>query len=311
MKKNLTRKLALSAVTMGVAALTVTSTTYAWYTNNAQASASTLQATAAQAEGNLLIKCVNGTGDQMNSTTVTTAPNNGYSREITLTNDGSKSLLKPAQLKTVSNNTGFYDLDGTTSLENNVVNEYIWFSIDVPAGKNVDLKLNISSLTSSKNTKTNESNVDGEKSSWDVTLTDALGLRVTRFGTPTATANTTTSTLKADKLYRSQADATVDKVPDAITYYNRVMPTNTNVTKALKTTYDAIFDSTYYMMTENSQLVLTNVKNTGKDTANIKFGLCFTFFLDGWDYQCYNEQGKSNLTAGTLNFSLGNLTNNS
>ena len=65
------------------------------------------------------------------------------------------------------------------------------------------------------------------------------------------------------------------------------------------------------MMTEDSQLVLTNVKNTGTDTANIKFGLCFTFFLDGWDYQCYNEQGKSNLTAGTLNFSLGDLTDNS
>ncbi len=295
MKKNLTRKLALSAVTMGVAALTVTSTTYAWYTNNSEATASGLKATADTADGNLLIYVANGNNNSMNDDgTNGVAPTKGYSKTATLTNDGTKSLLLPTQWN--STDSKWKPLIGNTDMASNVLNEYIWFSVDVPAGKNMDVQLKVTGVTSTSKTKTNEyAHAESEAESWTVSLTDALGLRVSSFGTTvikkqgTSDAGSGEASVEANKLYRYQVDAKKtesDKtIVDAITYYQRAMGDTTTVTDNLKTTYDAAFDTTYYM-SNDGYLTVANVKNTGTEAANIKFGLCFTFFLDGWDYQC-------------------------
>ncbi len=56
MNKKLTRKLTLSAVTLGVAALSLTSTTYAWFTTNGEATASGITGSVAASDANMLIK---------------------------------------------------------------------------------------------------------------------------------------------------------------------------------------------------------------------------------------------------------------
>ncbi len=56
MNKKLTRKLTLSAVTLGVAALSLTSTTYAWFTTNGSATASGITGEVAASDANMLIK---------------------------------------------------------------------------------------------------------------------------------------------------------------------------------------------------------------------------------------------------------------
>ncbi len=60
MNKKLTRKLTLSAVTLGVAALSLTSTTYAWFTTNGSATASGIKGSVAASDANMLIKTPTG-----------------------------------------------------------------------------------------------------------------------------------------------------------------------------------------------------------------------------------------------------------
>ncbi len=60
MNKKLTRKLTLSAVTLGVAALSLTSTTYAWFTTNGEAKAEGITGSVAASDANMLIKTPTG-----------------------------------------------------------------------------------------------------------------------------------------------------------------------------------------------------------------------------------------------------------
>ncbi len=60
MKKNTLRKLTLSAVTLGVAALSLTSTTYAWFTTNGKADATGISGTVSSPELLMLIKSPTG-----------------------------------------------------------------------------------------------------------------------------------------------------------------------------------------------------------------------------------------------------------
>ena len=42
----------------------------------------------------------------------------------------------------------------------------------------------------------------------------------------------------------------------------------------------------------------------GDDQRSAVFGLTFTFFIDGWDYQCFNAVAESLFTTGTFEFSV-------
>lgn len=70
----LIRKLTLSGVTLGVAALSLTTSTYAWFTTNTTATASGISGSVKASGGNMLIKTLNyWEGDVVNNPTTTTA----------------------------------------------------------------------------------------------------------------------------------------------------------------------------------------------------------------------------------------------
>lgn len=306
MKKNLTRKLALSAVTMGVAALTVTSTTYAWYTTNNTASANTLKAGTQAAEGNLLIRNNNGNDSSINEASTTVAPNTGYSPSITLTDMSSAKLMTPAQL----NSDNFVGLDGSTAAIVN--NHYVWFSVDVPAGKTATISLYTGTFTFSEkrtqtltmsNTTLDSTGEAKDASSISVGLEDVLAMRVTTVGT--ATSGVTYSA--SDKNYRYLAETTDSQ--DALVYYNNVMGLTGKDAKT-RPTSGYSFESTYLGSTSSSSMIaLATISNTGTAQTNYKFGLCFTLFIDGWDKECYNAIGGQSITAGTFNFQLTTTDN--
>ena len=95
MKKNLLRKLTLSAVTMGVAALSVTTSTFAWFTTNGTATASTISGTVQASD--ILFMIENPTWSDATASSASTADysNSTYSSSVTLTQekywDGTKS----------------------------------------------------------------------------------------------------------------------------------------------------------------------------------------------------------------------------
>lgn len=167
MKKNLTRKLALSAVTMGVAALTVTSTTYAWYTTNSTATANGMKASTAATNSNMLIATRTTTGSGASNdecTDITQA----YWQNTAEFIDKSDTLITPVQYYKVldskaQNNyeesytavtAGWKNVDGTTTQENpaTVVTYRVWFSTtSLTSNATYTLKMTVASATFSAN----------------------------------------------------------------------------------------------------------------------------------------------------------------
>ena len=340
MKKNLTRKLALSAVTMGVAALTVTSTTYAWYTNNGSASASSLKATTTAAEGNLLLKYGNTTSGAAGSITAqntcadTTAPDKGYSTSIELgTID---TPLKPVQWlnkgdkiaqasgtdsddkKATAN--GFYELKDTETSSTDTNTHYIWFYVEAPAKTKYNLTLKFTTTKDSletagltfsgnKSQKLTMDSVDStEKSasqptSTSVGLDDVLAMRVDSILTKNPDKVIVTS---ANYKYKEEALGK-DKA-DALVYYNNVMGTKYVVNGSRHNSSCVNGENGWYMSSDDGVTIANCDNSNGDDTAAYYFGISFTFFIDGWDYQCFNAIGGQSITGGKFNFSLDKVT---
>ena len=360
MKKNLTRKLALSAVTMGVAALTVTSTTYAWYTSNATATASTITGTAKAADGNLLIGKV--TGDGKSSTDATQTVDDVTSWATTLTFDASSAKLSPVTWDSSSKqwqavNTGNSTLTKVENTDSVIVRQTVWFNIDsVSADSELTVKMNGLSQTpdNGKNQKLAVSDtkiggsVDNKTTSRTVKLTDVLACRITSVSLPTGVTAT-----GADGNYKWTNEDT--SRGDAVIYYNNIyglgqyiqVDTKTVTSPASGTTYytksgetytkadnltawdentvyytksdelvrpiNTGFENTYLSNTEATALSLFNVTKFGDDArdANYKFGVTFEFYIDGWDYQCYNAIGGQSFTGLSLEFNLTPKTSTS
>ena len=361
MKKNLTRKLALSAVTMGVAALTVTSTTYAWYTSNATATASTITGTAKAADGNLLIGKVTGNGKS--STDATQTVDDVTSWATTLTFDASSAKLSPVTWDSSSKqwqavNTGNSTLTKVENTDSVIVRQTVWFNIDsVSADSELTVKMNGLSQTpnNGKNQKLAVSDtkiggsVDNKTTSRTVKLTDVLACRITSVSLPSGV-----TAIGADKNYKWTSENTSNG--DAVIYYNNIyglgqytqVDTKTVTSPASGTTYytksgetytkaesltswaenteyytksgeelvrptNTGFENTYLSNTETTALSLLNVAKFD-DTAteqNYRFGVTFEFYIDGWDYQCYNAIGGQSFAGLSLEFKLTPKTSTS
>lgn len=250
MKKNLTRKLALSAVTMGVAALTVTSTTYAWYTTNSQASASGMKASTAAADSNLLIATQKtGSTAGASGSEATTISEALWGPSVTFADKSDSSKLLPVQYYSASTtaatdsekaekNAGWYDVSGNSSTA--VLTYRVWFSATgLDTTKSYSLKMQITGATFSEKAqqnfemdanKTGGTNVSYKQGhQMEVGLQDVLSLKITKNSEYTVKENNTgydsltidTKVTAADQYYRFlNEDATG---ADAVNYYNNVM----------------------------------------------------------------------------------------
>jgi len=285
MKKNLTRKLALSAAAMGVAALSVTTTTYAWFTSNSTATASKVSGTVRDAgEGNLLVS--------------TDAKNWGKTATFAETN----TLLKPVHVNAAANT--YTDENGQTVADG--VKKYtVYFNIsNVAAGSSVHMKVNLSGFSDAvehtllADAGTSEEAKAGKKVT--VGLQDVLAMNindVAEFPTgATATKTADITSPLSGKAYRYKAETAV--AADAVTYYNNLL--GGNLVRPTTGYTDQYADTTLMGATATDFTLYT----LGETQRSAVFGLTFTFFIDGWDYQCFNAVADSLFTTGTFEFSV-------
>jgi hypothetical protein len=286
MKKNLTRKLALSAAAMGVAALSVTTTTYAWFTSNSTATASNVSGTVVDAgEGNLLVST-----DAIHwGKTATFAAND--------------TLLKPVHVNATAGT--FTDEKGQPVTGG--VKEYtVYFNIsNVAAGSSVHMKVNLSDFSEKveqtllADAGTSEEAKAGKKVK--VGLQDVLAMNIKDKETfpegATATKTEGITSLVKGKNYRYQAEP--EASADAVTYYNNLLG---GEPISRPDDYASQYAETTIMgATEATDFTLYTLGETQRSAV---FGLTFTFFIDGWDYQCFNAVADSLFRTGTFEFSV-------
>ena len=330
MKKNLTRKLALSAVTMGVAALTVTSTTYAWYTTNSQATASGMKANTAAADSNLLI-ATQTRSDSKEATTLQEDLKWGNSVSfVAKTNE-----LQPAQWD--ATHSKWVGVDGRTEVT--TVTYTVWFqATDITSSKTLKLQLGGARF---KNSSSSDDNLGrnkqhflvdavGEKGGQDykagkdqyVGLVDVLGIQTNLVGEYTLSyaIESSSGTAIGDAVYTKKTENTIvtsdttnyrflsentTNTGDAVIYYNNVQ-TGANIKRP--DPYNSFFNKTS-LATEGDEglnynpVEIATITPTN-DNKDAYFGISFTLFIDGWDYQCFNAVAGTTLDALTLNFTL-------
>ena len=287
MKKNLTRKLALSAAAMGVAALSVTTTTYAWFTSNSDATASNVSGTVRDAgEGNLLVS--------------TDAKNWGK----TATFGTNTNLLKPVHVNAAANT---YTDEKGTAVTDGTKSYTVYFNIsNVAAGSSVHMKVNLDGFSAAveQTLLADAGKSEEAKAGKKVTvgLQDVLAMNindVAEFPTgATATKTADITSPLSNKAYRYKAETEV--AADAVTYYNNLL--GEHISRPA-TGYTDQYDNTQTLMgaTEATDFTLYTL---GDDQRSAVFGLTFTFFIDGWDYQCFNAVAESSFATGTFEFSV-------
>ncbi len=293
MKKNLIKKLALSAATMGVAAISVTTTTYAWFTANSKATASNVTATTTNTDGNLLISLDKST----------------WRTSVDFSTYSATAHLTPVQRST----TGFRTLTGESDISENLTTQYVWqqtvyFRIsdfDIASGKKLNIKLKLSddfATTAATNAQTllASDGVNAAGATVNPKLEEALNLQIKQGDSSAVTGVTYTSAT-----HRFLAEDTTNG--DALTYYNNLLTPSTNLSRPL-TNYD-FATTNLCTITAGSpsdtrtmnEVVIASVASSQTRT-DVVFGVTFTFFLDGWDAQCYNALAGTTISAGGLNF---------
>lgn len=320
MNKKLVRKLALSAVTLGVAALSVTTTTFAWFTTNGTASAENITAETVSAKANMMIRSYDPNAQ--------TPGWDNWTVGATLhAKDGSK--LNPVEttstmgtFNTMNNATGTTSAVAANDLHQYVVQYKIQFSItDIPAGTST-LKMFLSEMAFSAasnqyllvdattDTATNSEAAAGQTIS--VGLSDVLSLQINtvasnQAGEDTALTGNDVATLAATNAnYRYNAESTTATDTDALVYYNNVYARS--ITRPSLSYASDVLSAVTSADASNGITIATFTNTTGQGQSQINkyqyVTTTFTFFIDGWDKDCFNAIGSSKITAGKFNFVL-------
>lgn len=134
MKKSIRRKLIMSAVAVGAAALATTSSTYAWFVSNAEVKTTTIQGQVTNSEANLQISADNST----------------YG--VSATPSFTPTLLKPITKASGAAFGAYVDNFGnsisTTYTDGGYIEFTLWFkATGIPSGVKYDLLLNQSEAT--------------------------------------------------------------------------------------------------------------------------------------------------------------------
>jgi hypothetical protein len=323
MNKKLVRKLALSAVTLGVAALSVTTTTFAWFTTNGSATASEVNATVVSSDANLMIRSYDSTKQ--------TPAWDGWTTSATL-HTPTGTNLKPVSITggtgTTYDETKFYTLSNSNqqfaeAQATDVLVYKIQYAItDIPQSKQTDLKIYFSDFkfstddsqggTANANKKNQYLLVDATKTPTTDTkavagqtvklgLEEVLNMRVRTVYSDQAGEDLTTGTGATffNSTLRYQTDAAKDG-SDALVYYNNIYGTTLNRPDS---NYNDKYASKLMSTTSDSSTALTIATFNGS-VSKIYATSYIYFFIDGWDYQCFSAIGGSAITAGKINFEI-------
>ncbi len=358
MNNKLLRKLTLSAVTLGVAAISATTSTFAWFTTNGSATASGVSGTVTSSGVTMLIKSPTGWKDEnssvkpvydgstiwdSNSTTFTTSSSSSAAEFKTSTNlvneAGITSSLKPVSILNDTNTTASNSPTGTfynkgegasghayTSTASS--SDYLHYQViiavsDLEADSTYDVKMQLPEIASAEASQyllVDAGTGATAGSTIKVKIEDALSIGIkntiitssnkSSYGNTTEGSITSfASNTDASGYYHAveeQQKVTVDSNSvdgDAITYYNNTFGAN-SITKP--TSYDSCYKSSEYFNTTDSKWSTEANAKTLYSITGEKNGsfVCVTdlyFFIDGWDYQCFNAIGGLSLFADSAN----------
>lgn len=326
MTNKILRKLTLSAVTLGVAAVSATTSTFAWFTTNSIVEASGVSGTVKEVDGNMLlsVKDTNWTDPAKNVTlpagTTTLAP-----VQVTSTTSGSGAEAITTYGFTKAGETKGVFTETATSNTDYIHYELVFHMSDLANGeglKNV-LTANFNDFTGQSGTQYLLADADastGAKAgdTISVDLLDVLSVRVessiileankSTYGiTDTISATAGNISNNGTKFYRyNQEKDTVtvsrtDKKADALTYYNNVHQKSLNRDN-IKPTYETTYLSTTDNTSDTTKTGITLFEITGTSKAYVKTDIYL--YIDGWDKQCFNAVGGLQITAGSIEFNL-------
>ncbi len=373
MNKKLLRKLTLSAVTLGVAGVTATTSTFAWFTTNGKATASNITGNVTASDAVVLIKSpfswAETTKDNKDKSTTPKTPvyttdgfvevdssssstqvHTNFSTSTTLQAEGSQTdTLAPVAINSTTVGDGFVERSSDTTHEYNAAantSHYLHYQVvlaisSLDSSSTYEVKMTLPSLNTSTNTQylladAGTNNKAG--SSVNVGIKDVLSIGIkntivsdqttaTTYGLSNGvnlekeSGNGKTQQFSDDATGYYHAISDVTDGADAVTYYNNVYGLTTDAIsrpkhkKTSDSTSGELEYSTYY----NQNALYTVNKKTGDDTtiesitcdnkviyklSNTESAVVVTdlyFFIDGWDYQCFNAVGGMNLFQSTTN----------
>jgi hypothetical protein len=290
MKKNLRRKLITSGVALGVAALSVVSTTYAWFTMNTTATVAQFTGEAAAPSEGLYI----GYEDWNDSNKVKwgKAINTATIEHLIQAKrvDAQDTKLLPAQL-----DGSVYENMGGTAQPKGLIKFDLFVRVaNADNQTKVYLKDTLAATTSSfvlaANAGDTDQGISGAPTkagdSVTVNILEALKLSVTiqqgntDAGTFTAGAQSATTTH-----YHAGNNTTGF---NATTYYQNV--TGETLGTAVQPTYNsnALLDSS---------LAAQQVEMLSTVTNGAVYKVSFTYWLDGWDNECFDAIAAQTFTS--------------
>lgn len=316
MNKKIVRKLALSAVTLGVAALSVTTTTFAWFTTNSSATASAVSATVETSDANLMIRSYdadNSAWDPWETEATLHAPSGTSLSPVSITNSSAYAF---GTFYSMSNSDQSFSVADSTA----VLCYKIQYAVtDIPTGT-TNLKLYFTNFTfSTDSTKASQYLLVNAAS--DVTTntgaaagqTLSLGLdQVLNMQINTVYSDATGADLSdqstgsgasftcSNYRYDNATDAVDSTGADAVVYYNNIYGTSLSRPSG---NYNTNYASTAMVTASTADSAITLATFDGSSTQVYATSYIY-FFIDGWDYQCFNAIGGTSITAGTLNFKI-------
>ena len=323
MTNKIFRKLTLSAVTLGVAAVSATTSTFAWFTTNGTVEASGVSGTVKEVNGNMLLSVFKSSAwqDPLKNVTLPTGSVNLAPVQVTSTTSGGTTtygFTKAGETKGVFTETATENTDY-------IHYELVFHMSDLANGeglKNV-LTANFNGFSGQSGTQYLLADADastGAKAgdTISVDLLDVLSVRVEssiilEADKETYSINDTISATAGNisnndtKFYRYNTESdnvTVGestKKADALTYYNNVHQKSLNRDN-IKPTYETTYLSTTDNTSDTTKTGITLFEITGTSKAYVKTDIYL--YIDGWDKQCFNAVGGLQITAGSIEFNL-------
>lgn len=370
MNKKLLRKLTLSAVTLGVAGVTATTSTFAWFTTNGKATASNITGNVTASDAVVLIKSPASwtetteenkdknttpktpvyTTDgfvEVDSSSSSTQVHTNFSTSTTLVAEGSSTnALAPVAINSTTVGGGFVERSSETSTHAYTAaantSHYLHYQVvlaisSLDSSSTYVVKMTLPNLNTSTNAQyllvdAGTNNKAG--SSVNVGIKDVLSIGIKNTIVSSAedaakyglSNGVTLSTSDNNKQYSADASgwyhaiSDVTDGADAVTYYNNVygLSGTTGDNAAIsrpkhKKTSDSKSEDQEYSTYYNENALYNVNKKTGDETTiesitcadKVIYKLSKTesavvvtdlyFFIDGWDYQCFNAVGGMNL----------------
>ncbi len=370
MNKKMLRKLTLSAVTLGVAALSVTTSTFAWFTTNGTATASKVSGTVKASDVTMLIKSPTGWknsdgtmtpvydgsyywdngSSSMASTTSGSARTFGTSTELVNESGNGDTTTKLTPLAilngtSLSSTTGpsftKYSDIGKTTTETVSSSDYLHYQVVIAlnglvSGTSYSVKMQLPTINTQKAEQyllVNAGTGATAGSTIQLEISDALSLCIKNTIVSTTSNNASDYGLSnggaissfdndATGFYHAKEETAnvmtksafgsdfTSKAGDAITYYNNVYglpvssPSSINAIKKPENYEYTSGSTTYKNDTFSGWSSTPQTIYTVKGGENADSLVCVTdlyFFIDGWDYQCFNAIGGLKLFADNSN----------